>query len=78
MNNKNNEIKIKINDSNEDFSKIITIPVNEKTRETVEKLDQAHRNMIKKDDELEAKFQEAIEDLKKIFESIDEDEKGGK
>lgn len=73
MSNKNNEIKITINDSNEDFSKVITIPVNENTRKTVEKLDQAHRNMIKKDDELEAKFQEAIEGLKKIFDSVDED-----
>lgn len=74
MNDKNNEIKITINDSNEDFSKIITIPINNNTRKTVEELDKAHRNMINEDSELEAKFQEAIEGLKKIFESADEEE----
>jgi CRISPR/Cas system-associated endonuclease/helicase Cas3 len=74
MSDKDNEIKITINDSNDDFSKIITIPVNEKTRKTIEELDQAHIDIINKNAELEAKFQEAIEGLKKIFESADEEE----
>ena len=73
MSDKNNEIKITINDSNEDFSKIITIPVNEKTRETVEKLDKAHRNMAKQDMSIDEKFAEALEELKKIFDSVDEE-----